>query len=320
MPVSSGDTIQAAEYNNLQSRINTILGNGSGSDGYGQSLSSSQITALSNVTAANMDNLLTDLNKANAHQTGTNTSISNIAVGDIIGANASAESATVDGSGNVTLDPATTDTSKGFNDFETAMTTIENNRFSVAVSQASVEGAITSQRTTAWNGTITHSFTVTFNDADHRRHFFNTGGEIRFTANISGGSGAKTNDWRTMLSNMGTIKFNYTSTTSTGTGTGTAIGNYDLTGSYQQVFQKGGSGVYAENDYIVRAKANSTSQIEFEVRFQDDDAGDQQGGVEPGPAVDENVDGTITSTIQQFRATGSNVSVATPSYSNTSTL
>ena len=55
-----------------------------------------------------------------------------------------------------------------------------------------------------------------------------------------------------MLSNMGTIIFNYTETTSTGSGTGTSIGQQDLTGSYQQIFQKAGSGVYAANDYIIR--------------------------------------------------------------------
>lgn len=312
MPVSSGDTIQAAEYNNLQSRIQNILGNGSGTDGYGQSLSSSQVSVSSVVTAANMDNMRTDLNKAYAHQNGSNSTLGNIAVGDTIGADAS------DG-----------DATKGFNDYETLMTTIENNRFQIAATQASLEGAITSQRTTAWNGTITHTFTVSFDDSDHRRHFFNAGGEIRFTANISGGSGAKTNDWATMLSNMGTIKFNYTSTTATGTGTGTAIGNYDLTSSYQQIFIKTGSGVYAENDYNINARSPAANQIQFRIQFRDDDTGDQQlpgsnpgadGIIIPGPAVDEDVNGTITSTIQQYRPSGSNVSVGSPSYTNNTTL
>jgi len=313
MSVNSGGDINAADYNGLQSRIANILGNGSGTSGYGQSLSSSQVTAnVSDVTAARMDQLRIDMNKAYAHQENTNSTLGNIQVGNIIGADASNTGSTAGvGTSNMT------DSNKGMNDYFSLMTTIENNKFKIDPNQASVEPAITSQRTTAWNGTITHSFTVTFNNADHRRHFFNAGGEIRFTANISGGSGSKTNDWRTMLSNMGIIKFNYTSTVSTGTGTGSTIGNYDLDGTYTQIFQKTGSGVYAENDYIVNARANSTSQIEFEVRFQDDDTGDQTGS---GPPVDENVNGTITSTIQQFRATGANVEVASPSYSNTSTL
>jgi hypothetical protein len=212
------------------------------------------------------------------------------------------------------------------------MTDIESDKLTVDATQASTEAAISSQRTTSWNGTITHSFTVTFTDADHRRHFFNSGGEIWFDATLTGGSGSKDTDWQTILTNMGTIKFDHTATTSTGTGTGTAIGNYDLTSTYQTLFTKAGSAaVYSENEYEVRAKENSGSIIEFEVRFEDNDTGDQQpnsdsvgggdDGQDPaGPAVDENVGGTLDSTIRQRRATGSNVSVPSPSYANTSTL
>lgn len=306
MAVSSGNTIQAADYNALQSRISTILGTGSGTDGYGQSLASSQISVGNDVTAAQMDNIRTDINKAHAHQTGSNTTLGDIAVGDIIGADAS----------GLDIDNLT-ENDKGFNDFLDAMTVVETNRFVIDATQASVEAAITSTRTTAWNGVITHEFTVSFADANSRRHFFNAGGEIRFSANLSSGSGAKDTDWATMLSNMGTIKFNYLETTATGTGTPEAIGNYDLTSTYQKIFQKDGSGVYAENDYNISAKEDSTSVIRFKVEFRDDDAGDQTGS---GPPVDENVGGNLTSTVQQFRPTGSNVSVASPSYANTITL
>jgi len=127
-----------------------------------------------------------------------------------------------------------------------------------------------------------------------------------------------------MLSNMGTIKFGRTDTTCTGTGTTTTIGNSDLTATYQTIFTKAGSGNYAENEYEIQARFSTVDSqdkvLQFTVRFEDNDAGDQQAGVEPGPAEDEDVTGTITSTIQQLRATGSNVEVTTPSYSNTSEL
>ena len=119
---------------------------------------------------------------------------------------------------------------------------------------------------------------------------------------------------------MGTIKFNYTQTSATGTGTGSNIGNYDLTGTYQTIFTKTGSGVYAENDYNIAARADSSSVLNFRIQFRDDDAGDQTTfGPGSGP-VDEDVTGRITSSIQQLRATGSNVQVASPSYTNVSTL
>ena len=46
-----GDIITAARYNNLQSRVATIMGTGSGDEGYGQSLNSSQVAAAEKVTA-----------------------------------------------------------------------------------------------------------------------------------------------------------------------------------------------------------------------------------------------------------------------------
>ena len=311
MAVNTGDTISAAEYNTLQSRIDTIMGNGSAQDGYGQTVASSQVSVGTIVTAALMDNLRTDLNKANNHQLGSNALIGDIAAGQIIGADAS-------GTGLGSL----TQTDEGFNDYEVAVGVIETNKNLIDAGNSSVESTgNSSTRTTAWGGggggVITHTFTVSFNNADHRRHFFNAGGEIRFSANLSGQSGSKSNDWATMLSNMGTITFNRTDTTASGTGTAQAIGNFDLTGTYQQIFIKSGNGVYAENDYNIEARADSTSVINFKIEFRDDDTGDQTG---VGPPVDENVNGTLVSQIQQLRATGSNVSVASPSYSNTSTL
>lgn len=313
MAVTDGDSITAAQYNGLQSRINTIMGTGSGTTGYGQTLASSQVSAGDIITASDFDNLRTDLNKANNHQSGTNAAIGNIAVGQIIGADASGTSL---GALNVTTE--------GFNDYDVAVGVIETNKLLLDSGNSSVESATTSQRTTAWGGggggTVDHVFTVTFSSANARRHFFNSGGEIRFSASRSGGSGSKNTDWSNLLTNMGTIKMNHTQTTSTGSGTGTSIGNSDLTGTYQQIFSKSGSGVYAENRYRIRARQDSSSVLRFDIDFQDNDLGDDQGGAGSTGPVDENVTGTLTSTIQQLRATGSNVSVATPTYTNTSNL
>ena len=326
MAVSVGDEITAAQYNGLQSRIATVLGTGSGQDGYGQALASSQVTAdVDIIQASDFDNLRTDINKANNHQSGTNADIGNIQPLQIIGAD---QSETTRGSG---VFQAT----EGFNDYEDAVALLETNKFLIDVDESSVEPKLTSTRTTNWNGTVTHVFTVTFSNSNERRYFFNSGGEIRFSASQSGGSGAKSLDWRALLSAMGTIKFGYTATTATGTGTTTNIGNYDLDGTYQTIFTKNGSGNYAENDYNIQARvdaagnASTPAVLRFRIEFRDDDTGDQvlpgsnpgiDGIIVPGPAVDEDVNGTLTSTIQQLRATGSNVSVTSPSYSTTSNL
>jgi len=308
MAVSVGDIITESDYNTLRSRINTIMGAPSGdtdstAKGYGQTLSSSVVSAGNTVTEAQWDNLRTDISKAYAHQTGSNPTLTNVDTNTIIDAD-------------------------HFNNMETTLGTVETNLYDIASTQGSTEAGITSSRATDWNGTITHIFTVTFTNADHRKSFFNAGGKILFTASVAyTGSEAKTLDWQSMLTDMGQIGFNYLETYNvpgTGTdgsrGTGTATGNYDLGSTNTEIFTKGGTSVYSENRYKIFAKSSSTSQITFEIQFQDNDTGDQQPGFLPGPAVDEAVKGTTTSTVQMLRPTGSNVSVAAPSFANTSTL
>ena len=286
-----GDIITAARYNNLQSRVATVMGVGSGDDGYGQNLASSQVATNAVVLATDMQTLFTDLANGRIHQTGTQpTEVAFINVSDVI------------------LDSDTIN-KKGVVQFENLTTSLENDKFVIAPSQASAEPGIQAQYTQNWNGTLTHVFDIVFADSDHRRHFFNAGGEIRFASNITyTGTSLKTIDWMTMLVNIGTVKFAYTSTTATGTGTGSIIGFHDLTGTYQQLFIKNGSGNYAANNYKVEGQLQGTTSVRFKVTFNDDNTGN--------PNTDENVLGTLNSTITQLRATGSAVEVQTPLYSN----
>ena len=62
-----GDIITAARYNNLQSRVATIMGVGSGDDGYGQNLSSSQVAVTAIVNANDMQTLYTDIANGRIH-------------------------------------------------------------------------------------------------------------------------------------------------------------------------------------------------------------------------------------------------------------
>jgi hypothetical protein len=297
-----GDPITATRYNNLQTRIATIFGNGSGTDGYGQSVASGQVSVGDTVTAVHINDIVNDMVKARTHQLGSSpTTVSTVAVGDLIAENTSTNP-------NGTL--------KGLADFESLMSEIESGKFLIAGSQSTAATGISNSSSSSWNGTRTHEVRMSFSNSNTIRHFFNSGGELRTSASLTGGSGAKGSDWATMLSNMGTIKMNYTQTTSTGTGSGSSIGFYDLSASYQTIFTKSGSGVYAENDYIVQARSSSSTTVDFKILFQDDDAGDQTG---LGPGVDENVTGTLASTVSYLRASGSNVSVAAPAFSNTTT-
>ena len=113
-----------------------------------------------------------------------------------------------------------------------------------------------------------------------RTQFFNTGGQIRFSASRSGGSGSKNTNWTNLLSAMGTVIFDYTSTAAS-FGTGSSLGGLDLSTSYQQIFIKTGSGNYAENDYNINARYVGNN-IQFRIQFRDDDAGDPTRRISSG--------------------------------------
>lgn len=190
---------------------------------------------------------------------------------------------------------------------------------------------IISSRNTPWGGggqvqSVFHEVRVQFASANARRHFFNAGSEIRFEAtltNFPGGDGlAKFNNWAGMFAGMGTISFKALTTSNTGSGTASAIGNFDLTSSYQQIFKKEGTGIYSDNNYIIKARAVDTRTIQFLIEFNDLDQGSNSGPGGFGP-VDEPVEGILTSRVHQLRATGNTITenitpvvVQTPTYQN----
>ena len=293
MSVTVGSKITAANYNTLQSRVANVLAQGFDQSGYGQPLVSSLVDADTVIRAEHMELLRTDLNRICVHQTGSLSNLSELDPGDKISANA------VDG-----------DPTKGFNAYIALMNILEPNAQIVDPTQVTIETAITSVRYSPWNGMPVHSFTVTWTSQDQRRAFFNAGGEIHVSAEIAGDSTSKGLDWNAMLQNMGTIKFGKNATTKTGSGGAAySIGNYQMTSSYQRIFERNGQlSTYAENRYYVSAKEISTRAIQFRIEFLDADSGD--------PGVDESVFGTLTSLVKQLRPTGSYVSITSPSYSN----
>lgn len=296
---TSGALVRALEYNTAQSTINTILGTGSGQSGYGQPVTSSQVTAnASTITAAQWANLKIDMLTIASHA-GLSaapqiSSIPNITAGAVISAS------------DITT-------------FETAATYLNANRFALALfSDEAFAPSINQSRSTAWGApaqpTIRHSFTVDFGSAANARFYFNTGSSIRFSSAQSGGSTPQNLDWRNLLAAMGTVVFNYNST-SAASGSGSSIGFYQLTNVATQVFTKTGSGNYAGNDYTIQARcdvANNTSggarYIYFDIYWNDDHV---------NPFADS-VTGTITSVVSLRRASApGGVTVTAPTATNT---
>ena len=287
-----GDIISRVRFNEIRGKIANVLGPGSGDKGYNQGLSSRVVPSGDDVLAADMNNLYDDMVKIYVHQNGVPpTTIFEVTTVDQI-------------------------TDALFADFESLINAAEGTpqRFAIDSTQAALESAgVNSTRSDLWGGSSTpqavvHEVKVTFSSATMRRAFFNAGGEIRFQFALShslvGGDPnyAKTVDWKNMLGAIGTVRFTYNSTSATtGAGTPSLKGNYQLTSSYQQLYLKTGSGVYADNDVTIQARNLSDNAIAFKITFQDDANG--AGG------ADERVDGTLTSSITQYRPDGNFVDI-----------
>lgn len=357
MTVSKGDTVDHTDYTDLLDRVNVILGNGSGQLGYGQRVPSAEtyitLDTGADIAHTEWNALKTDINKCSQHQSSNNAISATLAAGNIIGADASGTSVTRISGDDFSIDSP--DASKGVNDWVAAVTTIETNAGAIdQFTETTGRAFVNTTRTTSWgvtNPTIytqisiqfgggytvtnTDGTTSTATGADHRRHFFNAGGDIRITMFLNG-STAKDTDWGTMLGNSGTVIFGKNATTSTGTGRArdgstdvdgsggidSAVGNYQLTTGNQLIFKKNGSQAeYAENYVEIYARRNvSQDTITFLIEFTDADVGDQRprepGAGDPaGPGVDEPVlqfGGSMGCGMDLKRPTGSFVSLPEP--------
>jgi len=323
-----GDTVTADRFNNLQTRITRILGFGSGDFGYKQGYSestgnygpaetSSQVSTdpLSNrniATAADVNELYVDLLRARIHQIGLdNSEITNIIKNTRIVKDsnviADGESFFVDNDGIETVDPE--GFAKGFADFELLMDNIELDKFICHSTQGVAEtGTLAntglpaiSQRTDGWNTTINFVVKAVFDNYDHRRAFFNSGGEIRMEADLELPEGAKSGDWTNLLNSAGIVKFGYDETIGTEDGIKYPVGNNDLDQlEYQLLFSKSSAGItlggiYAANNFTISAKLLSDRIIEFKYEFDDADSSGE---------IDDFVTGNMTATIGHFRAKG----------------
>ena len=137
---------------------------------------------------------------------------------------------------------STNDTNEGFQDYYDAIDDIENDINLIGPGQASTRLVSSSIRKTSWSNIIDHSVKVQWDNADHRRRFFNTGGEIRFNAQLTGGladpnnvgtaapPSVKDEIWQSMLGNMGTVFFTKDRTYSNGSeGSDYRFGNFSGT-------------------------------------------------------------------------------------------
>jgi len=342
--MSKGDRISTAAYNAVQNAAATILGTGSGTSGYGQHVSSIPANVGQQIQAQAWNNLREDMRRCWRHQ--TNTDITNT-LASVSVLPPALQLITTSTSISATLLTQFTNFTSNVNS-----TGIVQRKDVHNINQLDPNISIIAtapSRDTAWNGTISSTITVTFSGytpagaasaitpANHMRCFFNAGGSIDIQATRSGGTSTgtpptKNETWTNMLNGVGKLSFKATSTSISGTGINTGSTLATTTGFHAAgltfggaavtlVNQVGPTGFYVENDYIITVEkltnGGANNQLRFVITFRDDDAGDLKPGAEPGPPIDENVDGTLTITPTCTRPFGVNVDVPAPTATGT---
>lgn len=193
---------------------------------------------------------------------------------------------------------------------------LDENRLNYQIENMTLTTNVASStRTSPWGGgtsSISCEFSVTFEDENSARYFFNTGGEIRLALDHPDTSTQQDTNWNNILDDL-VVAFRAHTTTRLSGSTGHGYngedgydsrGYYELTTTYQTVYDgiNSGTGSYSTNDYHVEAKANSItsengakgSEIWFRVTLTDQHTNEFFDEVKGGTNV----------TLSHLRATG----------------
>jgi hypothetical protein len=317
MPASENNIISVADYNAIRTNVISVMGVGSGTRGYGQSINSVARSVNARISQADWDNLRFDLLNARIHQHGLGT-LTEINENQTVGA------------GTINL-------------YEALRTTIDDNRFALADGQFLTIGAnanntvLTTSRdynNSPWKNEIECTLTVTFADANRARYFFNSGSTVRIQSSRS--NGLRTDDqnlaWTSLLNDAGLREFGG-QIPNTGFSPPNSMDGrnfYRLTSEFQEFFSLSSSSTYSENRYVLEARCNVTNNssgtaniVFIRVRFID-------GYTDPGdspsddPRTDDGVDGTFAVSVTEKRAESiggflpsGNFSIQRPTYSIT---
>lgn len=290
--MTTGSDITAASFKTIQDKAESLLGTGTGSRGYGQTVQSIDYAVGTRIEKAQWDLLRYDIINIRTHQDGVPPAIVTVNVGDVISFGASS--------------PNT--------NYNTLLETAISNRFNLGPGRSILSAVDTKTYTSGWSSQAQCTATVTFANANQARYFFNSGGKIRVTSSRTGGSSTPQNGaWTNLLSSIGSKDF--------GAGTDPAINFYTLTNAYQVYYQGASTTPYSANDYRLEARCNvadnsngTATVVEIKVTLND-------SYVDLGPpAPGDLVDGTLTMIFEEIKATGSLVpsgtfTITSPSYS-----
>ena len=295
MTYSAGNTILAADLNSFIGDVEDIFGDNNAAStaagalifGYGESMLQADVSASNTITAAQWNNLWMMVHRCAGHQG------SSVSIGGSASAGPWAAGASIAIDANIATDIAT----------------IRTNKLNFHASSVTTANCNAKSGTASWSSSAVHSFTQTFASYDAARHFHNQGGGMLFTASQSGGSGTQSSDWATLLSGIGTVTVACNTTTISGSG-GTTGDSFDdivgNAGTTRTIYTKASSGSYSSNNYKIECSCNAAKEVfTWTVTFTD---GHTNGFY-------DTVNGTLASTAQDRRATGTYINSAAPSYS-----
>jgi hypothetical protein len=295
--MTTGTNILASQFVTIQDKAQSLLGTGSGTRGYGQTVLSSDVFTGNAITKAQWDQIKFDIINIKFHQDGNIPPVVNVNVGDPIGFGPSSPNTNYD----ILLEDAIV------------------KRFLIAGSQSIIAAKASGTYSSPWSTQAQATLTVTFADSNQGRYFFNSGGKIRFVASLVGAvSTPQVTAWVNFLNAVGVQGF--------GADTDPTVNYYTLTNSYQTYYQNFLSSSYSANSYRLEARTNvadnstgTATQLELRVTLLDSYVDpDLAFGVDFPPS--DVVNGTLTISVSELKASGQlqpsgTFSITSPSYS-----
>jgi hypothetical protein len=295
--MTSGTNVLAAQYVAIQNKAESMIGTGSGTLGYGQTVQSSDVFTGNTITKAQWDLIKFDIINIKFHQDGSIPPVVNVNVGDPIGFGGSSPNTNYD----IILNDAIA------------------KRFLIAGSQSITSAKASQTYSSPWGIQAQATLTVTFADANQGRYFFNSGGKIRFNSSLVGAvSTGQINAWVNFLNAVGTQGF--------GADTDPIVNYYTLTNSYQTYYQNFLSSSYSANSYKLEARTNvannstgTATQLELRVTLLDSYVDPDVASGASNPPGDV-INGTLTISVSELKASGQlqpsgTFSITSPSYS-----
>lgn len=286
--------ISHLDYNTIRDKVVSVLGTGASTRGYGQTIQSTAVSPGNIITKAQWDALAYDIVNIKIHQDGSTPTIASASATDPIRVGAGYPNSNYD----LIIEQAIL------------------SRFSLGGGQGLITNKGSATYSSSWSSQAQTEFTVTFSNSNEARYFFNSGGAIRIISTRTGGtSSIQNNAWTNLLAGVGTQSFSGSLPTNKNF--------YTLTNSYDDniFYEFFSSSPYSSNSYELAAKSNvadnssgTATQVSIRVKLKDN-------YVDLGPpAPGDLVNGTLTITVDELKASGALVpsgsfSITSPVYS-----